>query len=344
MTATTSSDSSEYVRYSIAIPLNDEQEHVVPLYDKIVSVMSRHYEPFEIVFVDDGSSDGTWARLLELTRIDPRVTSVKLRRNYGQTAALAAAFDHSRGAIVITMDGDLQHDPGEIPLLLRKMEEGYDLVNGWRKGRSDSLVTRRLPSRVANWLMAKLSGIALYDFGSTFKAYRREVVENIRLYGDLHRFIPALASSSGARIAEIPITIGERDRGRSHYGLSRTIRVLLDLLTIKFLLDYITRPLHFFGLLGLVSMMAAGGIGSFLLFKKILFGTHVLDEHGPLLILGGVLFMAGVQLISTGLLGELLVRTYFESQGRRIYDVERVVSSSPVWAQTLGLSTTSDLT
>lgn len=318
----------EVIRYSVAVPLNNEEEHVVPLHGRIVAAMAGRYEPFEMVFVDDGSKDRTWARLLELTRTDPRVIAVKLRRNYGQTAALAAGFDHARGAIIITMDGDQQHDPGEIPLLLNKLEEGYDLVNGWRRSRADNYVTRRLPSKIANWLMAKIAGIELKDFGSTYKAYRREVLEHIRLYGDLHRFIPALATSGGARIAEIPITIVERDQGRSHYGLSRTIRVLFDLLTIKFLLDYLTRPLHFFGSLGLASMLVAGLIATFLAAKKLLFATRILDEHGPLLILGVVLFMAGVQLVSTGLLGELMVRTYFESQGRRIYDVERVVSAS----------------
>ncbi|MBI4468536.1 MAG: glycosyltransferase family 2 protein [Acidobacteria bacterium] len=318
---------AETVRYTIAIPLNNEEEHVVPLHARIVRIMSGRYEPFELIFVDDGSTDRTWNRLAELALLDRRVTAIKLRRNYGQTAALAAGFDHARGAIIITMDGDQQHDPGEIPLLIAKLEEGYDLVTGWRQVRSDNLVTRQWPSKVANWLMARLSGTELHDFGSTFKAYRREVLERIRLYGDLHRFIPALATSSGARIAEIPITISERDTGRSHYGLSRTIHVLFDLITIKFLLDYITRPLHFFGSIGLVSMLAAGLITGFLAVKKVFFGTHILDEHGPLTILGVVLFMAGVQLISTGLLGELMVRTYFESQGRRIYDVERVVGA-----------------
>ncbi len=319
---------STCISYSIAVPLNNEEAHVVPLYHKIVTAMGSAHAPFEIVLVDDGSTDHTWNRMVELTGIDHRITAVRLRRNYGQSAALAAAFDHSKGSIIITMDGDLQHDPAEIPRLLKKMEEGYDLVNGSRAGRTDNLMTRRMPSRAANWLMAKLSGIELRDFGSTFKAYRREVVQDIRLYGDLHRFIPALAGSRGARIAEMPITIAGRDSGRSHYGLSRTLRVLFDLLTIKFLLDYITRPLHFFGSLGLFAMIAGCGIGGFLAVTKLLRGTNLLDEHGPLLILGVVLFMAGIQLICTGLIGELLVRTYFESQGRKIYDVERVIGGS----------------
>src|SRR6266480_3270990 len=205
---------------------------------------------YEIVFVDDGSRDSTYKILSEIAATDSRVTVVRLRRNFGQTAGLKAGFDFARGEIIISMDGDLQHDPEEIPRFLEKIEEGYDLVSGWRHHRRDHWLMRQLPSRIANWMMAKLSGIDLHDFGTTFKAYRREIIQEIQLYGELHRFIPALASTTGAKIVEVPIENLERKSGKSNYGIGRTVRVFLDLLIVKFLLDYSTRPLQFFGLLG----------------------------------------------------------------------------------------------
>ncbi len=311
------------IHYSIVAPMHNEGDHVQPLYDGLVSVMAPLGRSFELVFVDDGSTDQTLALLTELVARDSRVRVVKLRRNFGQTAALAAGFDHACGQVVVSMDADLQHDPGEIPLLLAKLEEGYDLVSGWRQQRRDSLV-RRLPSRTANWLMAKLSGVPIHDFGSTFKAYRREILQEIRLYGEHHRFIPALASWEGARITEVPITNILRKQGKSHYGIGRTFRVFFDLITIKFLIHYITRPLHFFGLAGLVGIGAGSLIGFILLLKKILFGTHLFVAHGPLILLGAVLFISGVQLIGLGLVGELLTRTYFEARGKPVYSVDQV--------------------
>src|ERR1700726_2306925 len=245
------------IRYSIVVPFFNKQENVPPLYMKLTEVLASIDEPYELVFVDDGSRDNTFKVLSEIYEHDRRVNLVRLRRNFGQTAGLKAGFDFARGEIIISMDGDLQHDPEEIPRFLEKMDEGYDLVSGWRRERRDHWLMRRIPSQVANWMMAKLSGIELHDFGTTFKAYRREVIQEIQLYGELHRFIPALASSAGARIAEVPIVNLERKSGKSNYGIGRTIRVFFDLIMVKFLLDYSTRPLQLFGLLGL----AGSGLG-----------------------------------------------------------------------------------
>ena len=229
------------IQFSIVVPFLNEQENIPPLYMKLTEVMDGIGEPYELVFVDDGSKDNTFKVLSDIYEHDRRVNVVRLRRNFGQTAALKAGFDFARGEVIISMDGDLQHDPDEIPRFVEKLEEGYDLVSGWRHQRKDAWLTRQLPSRIANWMMAKLSGIELHDFGTTFKAYRREIIQEIQLYGELHRFIPALASSSGAKIAEVPIQNLHRKNGRSNYGIGRTIRVFLDLMIVTFLLDYSTR-------------------------------------------------------------------------------------------------------
>jgi glycosyltransferase involved in cell wall biosynthesis len=314
--------------YSVVVPFHNEQESVPELYRRLTEVMSAQYTPVEFVFVDDHSSDSTPQLLRDIAERDSRVTVIRLKRNYGQTVALAAGFDHAEGQVIISMDGDLQHDPGDIPAMLRAFEEsGSDIVSGWRKRRVDSFFLRRVPSRVANWLMSKLSGIKIHDFGTTFKVYRRETIKGIRLYGEQHRFIPALASWNGATVIEVPINNIERPDGRSHYGLSRTIRVLFDLLTIRFLLRYVTRPLHFFGPIGLLSMTLGLAINVWLLAKKILFDADLFAEHAPLMLLGAVLILAGVQLISSGLIGEMLSRTYFESQGKSIYSIERIITS-----------------
>ncbi len=241
-------------KYSIVVPLHNEQENVTDLYDRLKAVMEINGESFEIVLVDDGSNDKTFAMLREIAAVDSRVTVVKLRRNFGQTAGLAAGFDHARGEYIIAMDGDLQHDPADIPLFLEKIAAGYDIVSGWRKVRVDNFWMRRIPSRIANWMMAKLSGVDIHDFGTTFKAYRRDILEQVPLYGELHRFIPALASWHGASICEVPIRNVNRERGTSHYGIARTFRVFFDLLTIRFLLRYLSRPLHFFGTFGMGSI------------------------------------------------------------------------------------------
>jgi len=250
---------------------------------------------------------------------------VKLRRNFGQTSALAAGFDHAVGDYIIAMDGDLQHDPDDIPKFLEKIAEGYDIVSGWRKERIDNFVMRRIPSRCANWLMAKLSGVDIHDFGTTFKSYRREIIHQVPLYGELHRFIPALASWYGASIYEIPIKNINRERGASHYGSSRTFRVFFDLMTIRFLLRYLSRPLHFFGTFGMAGIASGLAIALWLLTMKVIYRMNVMDQHGPLLVFGAVLIVAGVQLLALGLLGEMQVRHYHEPSRRAPYSVERVL-------------------
>jgi glycosyltransferase involved in cell wall biosynthesis len=316
-------------RYSVVVPFHDEQESVVELYRRLSEVMTGRYEPVEFVFVDDHSSDATPRLLGEIAERDPRVAVVRLRRNYGQTTALAAGFDFASGEIIISMDGDLQHDPADIPALLAAIEQnGCDLASGWRKNRVDNLLVRRLPSRVANWLMAKLSGVEIHDFGTTFKAYRRDTIKDIRLYGELHRFIPALASWYGAKVIEVPIRNVNRPGGQSHYGLGRTLRVLFDLITIRFLLRYMTRPLHFFGPAGLAGVGGGGIILTTLLFAKVVYGTQLFLEHGPLLLLGMILVLFGVQLLAIGLVGELLMRLYFESQDKPVYRVEKILGAA----------------
>jgi len=249
-----------------------------------------------------------------------------LRRNFGQTAALKAGFDFARGAIIISMDGNLQHDPEEIPRFLEKIEEGYDLVSGWRCARRDHWLMRQIPSRAANWMMAKLSGVELHDFGTTFKAYRREIIQEIQLYGELHRFIPALASTTGAKIVEVPIT--EMRRGGRGVGrtFSEIVHVMFDLIIVKFLLDYSTRPLQFFGLIGAAGMASGTLLSLYLLYSRVVLGMSIMSQHGPLLILAVTLFISGAQSLSMGLLGEIVSRTYYESQNKPIYALREVKS------------------
>ena len=313
-------------KYSIVVPFHNEEDNVTVLYARLKQVMEQVGDNFELVLVDDGSSDRTYKLLEEIAAVDSRVLVVKLRRNFGQTSALAAGFDHASGEYILAMDGDLQHDPNEIPNFLEKLEEGYDVVSGWRKERIDNFVMRRIPSRCANWLMAKLSGVDIHDFGTTFKAYRHEVIQNIPLYGEMHRFIPALASWYGASICEIPIKNVHRERGKSHYGIGRTFRVFFDLLTIRFLLKYMSRPLHFFGSLGALGMVAGSFISTLLLGMKIVHPhQNVMDVHGPLFVIAGVLILAGIQMLAIGLLGELQVRHFHTSQQRAPYAIDRIV-------------------
>ncbi|MBV9265357.1 MAG: glycosyltransferase family 2 protein [Acidobacteriaceae bacterium] len=310
---------------SIVIPIHNEEPAILPLYDRLTTVLESLDRTYEIIFVDDASTDRSFDLLANLVETDSHLKVLRLRRNFGQTAALAAGFDEAQGEVVISLDGDLQHDPDDIPGLLAKIEEGYDIASGWRKERVDNAVTRKIPSRIANWMMKRASGVELHDFGTTFKAYRAEVLKDINLYGELHRFIPALASFYGARIAEVPIKNIERPNGASHYGLSRTFRVFFDILTIMFLLRYLTRPMHFFGKWGLVGV----GLGSTVLLTLVvekLMGRDIIVEHGPLLVAGALLWISGFLFFSTGLIGEVLMRTYFESQGRRIYAVREIRS------------------
>jgi glycosyltransferase involved in cell wall biosynthesis len=310
---------------SIVIPIHNEEPSILPLYDRLTAVLESMQKPYEIIVVDDASTDRSFDLLANLVETDGRLKVIRLRRNFGQTAALSAGFDEAQGNVIISLDGDLQHAPEDIPALLSKIEEGYDIASGWRKERVDNAITRKLPSRIANWLMAKASGVELRDFGTTFKAYRAEVLKDINLYGELHRFIPALASFYGARIAEVPIRNTLRVAGDSHYGLSRTFNVMFDILTVKFLLKYFTRPMHFFGRVGLAGFTVGFAILGGLAISK-LWGNGIMSDHGPLMILGALLLLGGLMMFSTGLLGEVLMRTYFESQGRRIYAVREVRS------------------
>ncbi len=318
-------DQQSELAYSVVVPLFNEQENVPQLYVRIIDAMDAVGESYEIVFVDDGSKDGTFRLLSEIAADDARVVVVRLRRNFGQTAALKAGFDHARGEIIISMDGDLQHDPAEIPRFIEKIQEGYDIASGWRVERTDAWLTRRLPSRIANWIMAKLSRVDLHDFGTTFKAYRREILAEIQLYGELHRFIPALASWSGASVTEVPITNIRRKNGKSNYGISRTIRVFLDLLSVKFLLDYSTRPLQLFGLPGIACLLTGTCIGLWLIVEKLVTRLDIFASHGPLIIMAAVLVIGGIGFIAIGLIGELLARTYYESQNKPVYTVREFV-------------------
>ncbi len=322
-----SSDSVSAVEYSVVVPLFNEESLVEKLHGRLRRVMERIGEPYEIILVNDGSSDGTGLALERIAGQDPSVVFIDLRRNFGQTTALQAGFDHCRGRVIIAMDGDLQHDPHEIPLFIEKIREGYDIASGWRVRRADNFFLRRVPSRVANWLLAKVSGVRLHDFGTTFKAYRREVLIDVRLYGDMHRFVPAVCARLGAKICEVPIKNVPRSAGRSNYGLARTFRVAMDILTLRFITGYLTRPLHFFGKWGLVALAGGGGILGYGFVRKLIqWGEFDLfEQHGPLMALGFMLVVAGMLLLATGLIGELMMRVYFEASNARTYAVRRIV-------------------
>ncbi len=315
------------IKYSIVVPFYNEQEVVEKLCSRISRVMRHIDRPYEIILVNDGSTDRTGEILESLASKDKLVTFVDLRRNFGQTTALQAGFDEACGEVIIAMDGDMQHDPYEIPLFIRKIDEGYDIASGWRVRRGDNLLLRRVPSRVANWLLAKISGVPLHDFGTTFKAYRREVLQDVRLYGDMHRFVPAVCARLGAKICEVPIKNIRRPAGKSNYGLGRTFRVSLDLLTLRFITGYLTRPLHFFGKGGLLCLAGGGGILGYGLVRKLIQWNsfNVFETHGPLMAVGFMLMITGMLVLATGLIGELLMRIYFESCSARTYAVRRVV-------------------
>src|SRR5215472_8189282 len=311
---------------SVVVPLYNEEENVEELYARLTRVLRDLGKRYELIFVDDGSRDGTFKLLARTQAQDNRVHVIRLRRNFGQTGALAAGFDFAAGDVIVAMDGDLQHSPEDIPRLLNKIDEGYDVVSGWREKRVDNLWLRRIPSLVANRLMARLSRLPLHDFGTTFKAYQREVIKNVELFGQLHRFIPALATMQGVSIAEVPITDTLRQRGTSNYGLSRTLRVLFDLLTVKFLIHYLQRPLQFFGGWGL----AMSGAGFLLLASiailKFFFQVSIYEYLGSLL-LGMLLLILGIQLVAVGLEAELSARIYHSVKGWKIYAIREICSA-----------------
>ena len=304
---------------SVVIPLYNEEESVPQLYEELTATLEATGHPYEIIVVDDGSSDSSFDHLQRLHELDPRLKVIRFRRNFGQTAAFAAGFDAAQGDVIVTLDADLQNDPADIPRLLTKANEGYDVVSGWRVKRQDPF-HRRLPSQVANWLISRVTGVRLHDYGCSLKVYRREVVKNIRLYGELHRFIPAIASWMGVSIAEIPVNHRPRSFGQSKYGtVTRTVKVFLDLLTVRFLLSYATRPIHVFGGLGMLAVGAGSALGLYLSYVKLVLKEDI--GNRPLLTLAVLLMIVGVQMISMGLLGELVVRTYHESQNKPIYVV-----------------------
>jgi glycosyltransferase involved in cell wall biosynthesis len=314
---------------SVVVPLLDEAENVDELCDRLLASLEELGRSFEVVLVDDGSRDDTYARLAGRAASDDRLKLVRLRRNYGQTAALSAGFDYACGDVVVPMDGDLQNDPGDIGLLLEKIEEGYDVVSGWRQDRKDGLL-RRLPSRAANWLIGRVTGVRLHDYGCTLKAYRADVVEELRLYGEMHRFLPAIAAQSGARITEVPVRHHPRAAGSSKYGLGRTFKVLIDLLTVKFLSAWSTRPSHVFGGSGLLLCFTGSLFVGWTAYQKLVNGVFVYRQ--PSLLVGVFLFTIGFNLILLGLLAELIVRTYHESQSKPVYlvrDTQNVEERTP---------------
>lgn len=308
---------------SVVIPVYNEEESLEPLVDELRSALETTGRSYEVIIVDDGSTDGTYPTLRKLFHRDNHMKAVRLKRNFGQTAAVAAGFAYAQGDIIVAMDGDGQNDPKDIPAMLARLEEGFDLVAGWRFPRQDPFWNRRLPSQIANGLISWITGVKLHDYGCTLKALRHDIAKEVKLYGEMHRFIPAIAFERGARIAEMRVHHRPRRWGVSKYGIARTFRVLLDLLTVKFLLSYATRPLHIFGLIGL----ASGGLG-FLVAVYLTIGKLVYDVPiggRPLLLLGILLIMIGFQFITMGLLGEMLSRTYHESQGRTTYSVKEVL-------------------
>jgi glycosyltransferase involved in cell wall biosynthesis len=308
----------EAIELSVVVPVYDEEENVEELHRRITGACVALGVPYEIIVVDDGSRDGTFAILQGLAESDPRLRLLRFGRNFGQTAAMSAGFDFSQGEVIVPLDGDLQNDPADIALLVEKLQEGYDVVSGWRVDRQDSAV-RRFPSKVANWLIGRVTGVRLHDYGCTLKAYRANIVKQTALYGEMHRFLPALAYLEGARITELPVTHHPRTRGSSKYGIGRTGRVILDLITVKFLSDYMTKPIYLFGGTGFV--LCFGGVlaGCKALFDKWVSGVFV--YRNPIILLAVFLFLLGVTFILMGLIAELIIRTYHESQAKPIYRV-----------------------
>jgi dolichol-phosphate mannosyltransferase len=305
---------------SVIIPVFNEERNVFPLCEKIMGSMKRTSRDYEIIFIDDGSSDNTLGQLRQICKKDPRVKGLSLSRNFGQTAALSAGIDHSTGNIIIPMDGDLQNDPEDIPLLLEKIEEGYDVVSGWRKDRKDPFFTRRLPSVLANKIISFIGGVPLHDYGCTLKAYRRHILRNIRLYGEMHRFIPIYAQWVGARVTEIPVRHLSRGFGSSKYGMNRVFKVILDLMVVKFLLSYSQKPIYVFGGVGLLMILGSFLSGGYALYLKIIKDVSFILTPLPLLCV--LLLMLGFLSILMGFLAEILIRTYYESQGKPTYQIK----------------------
>lgn len=315
---------SDQRELSVIVPVYNEQENLSGLYEEIKKALQGKYN-YELIFIDDGSTDKSFDVLSEICQQDQKVTVIRFRTNFGQTAALSAGFEHANGKIIVPLDGDRQNDPADIDRLIKKLDEGYDIVSGWRRKRHDNPLTRLLPSWVANWVIRSITGVKLHDFGCTLKAYRYESIKEIRLYGEMHRFIPALASWSGEKVTEMEVNHRPRSAGKTKYGLNRTFKVILDLLTVKFLMSYSTKPIYVFGGLGVLSGFGAVLTGMAVLYQKFISTAHLSMNRNPLLILVAILIMASIQLVLMGLLAEMQVRTYHESQGRPIYSIDRIL-------------------
>lgn len=309
---------------SVVIPVYNEKENIQRLNASLLGVLKTLDRPFEIIYVDDGSSDGTFSILQNICAESHYVKAIRFRRNFGQTAAMAAGFEYAKGATIVAMDGDLQNDPADIPGLLAKLEEGYDVVNGWRKDRKDKFLSRRIPSIIANIIIGRATGIRLHDYGCSLKAYRADVIKHVPLYGELHRFIPALASIYGARITELPVYHHARLYGKSKYNISRTFRVIMDLLTVLFLKSFSDRPLHIFGGIGISLLLSGFVIDGYLAIEKIFFGATLANR--PLLLLGTLMIITGLQIFSMGILAEIQIRTYYESQNKPVYSIREKVN------------------
>ena len=310
------------IELSVVIPIRNEAPSLDELHRELTATLSAWGRSYEIVVIDDGSTDQSFEILARLQAIDPRLRVIRFRRNFGQTAAFAAGFAHARGRLIVTADGDLQNDPSDIPAMVERLERGFDIVCGWRKSRKDAFVTRLLPSMIANRLISWATGVRLHDYGCSLKVYRAEVVKPLRLYGEMHRFIPAIASEQGVAITEMVVSHRRRRHGSSKYGISRTVRVVLDLLTVKFLLSYSTRPLQIFGLLGLALGTLGTAITAYLAYVRLFAYQSIADR--PLLFFGGLLMLTGLQLLTLGLLAELQARTYHESQDKPIYVIREI--------------------
>lgn len=307
---------------SIIIPIYNELENIPLLTGSIIGVMEKFEPNFELIFIDDGSKDGSQDILKSITEKYTNVKALLFRRNYGQTAAMAAGFNYAKGEIIVAMDGDLQNDPKDIPDLVNKLNEGYDVVNGWRKDRKDAFLNRTFPSMVANWIIGQVTGVKLHDYGCSLKAYKSEIIKEVSLYGEMHRFIPALAKIEGAEITEIPVTHHARKYGTSKYNIMKTFKVILDLITVTFLRKFATRPLHIFGRIGMISFFFGVCICIYLTLDKILYAASI--SNRPLLLLGVLLILTGIQLLSSGLIAELQIRTYYESQHKPIYKIKNI--------------------
>jgi glycosyltransferase involved in cell wall biosynthesis len=313
----------EVIYLSVVIPVYNEKQSLEHLYENLNAVLPKIGKSYEVILIDDGSSDGSFIELKKIHEKNNNYKIIRFRKNFGQTPAMSAGFDYARGEVIITLDADLQNDPEDIPLLLEKMDEGYDIVSGWRAKRQDKAISRKLPSRIANWLIARLTRVHIHDYGCTLKAYSRDVVKNVELYGEMHRYIPAVASWMGISVTEVKVNHHSRKFGKSKYGISRTIRVILDIITIKYLLSYSQRPIQIFGLLGLFTGTAGFIITIYLIIMRLFFQMSLADR--PLFTLSIFMIFIGVQLITMGILAELIMRTYHEASGKPTYAVKEII-------------------